>query len=354
MTGESPPSNSKSHYITEPLLSFAPQKLENGDLRMAIAKAGQKAYNMWGDEATLTEEFLSRDYKTWEGGLVSINHENNNNWVKAKIYDLEYDPQEQLIICSFSGIPEWLMGLIYSKDYRGTSQECIPIEYRKNSMDVIKGYGTGVTIVTDPYEPAANQGMGVGIPPELAAILASKYPTQLEDTMPDKQGGGTPATATISAEMYASAVSEGAELKSQIKTLESTIKEQEKEIDSWKQKYSEYESGEAKRSEIAVSEARSRWEADLKATAEKEAALRDHEAAVTELKAIMSEESATNYLATNPTTAQVKSITAIMKSNTSTEIGAQQSFGSTPKAEKYSSGVKFRPDPVTGVMRAEG
>ena len=354
MTGESPPSNSKSHYITEPLLSFTPVKLENGDLRMAIAKAGQHAYNMWGEEATLTEDFLSRDYRTADGGLVSINHENNNTWVKAKLYDPEYDEENKLVICSFADLPDWARVLIYSESYRGLSQECVPIEVRDGTNDVVKAYFTGVTIVTDPYNPAATQEMGVGIRPELSAILSFKYPTQLEDTMSDKPGGGTPATATISAEMYASAVSEGAELKSQIKTLESKITEQEKEIDSWKKKYSEYESGEAKRSEIAVSEARSRWEADLKATAEKEAAMRNHEAAVTELKAIMSEESATNYLATNPTTAQVKSITAIMKSNTSTDIGASQSFDSQPKAEKYSSGVKFRPDPVTGEMKAEG
>lgn len=43
------------HFITEPLRSFAPKKLENGDLRMAIAKAGQKAYSMRGDEKPLKQ-----------------------------------------------------------------------------------------------------------------------------------------------------------------------------------------------------------------------------------------------------------------------------------------------------------
>lgn len=329
------------HLITEPLLSsFAPKALDNGDIRMAIAKAGQHAYSMWGEEATLTEEFLSRDYKTWEGGLVSINHENNHDWVKATIHDLEYDSTEKLVIATFSGIPEWLKSLIYSPDYRGQSQECMPIEYRKDSMDVIKGYGTGCTIVTDPYEPAANQSMGVGIPPALAAILASKYP--LEDkTMSTTPGGGTPA---ISVEAFESTVSENVQLKSTIKVLESKTVEQEKELASWKQKYVDLESGESKRVEIAIESARKSWETDLKATAEKEAA-------VTELKAIMNEESATAYLATNPTVEQIKSITTIMRSTSANQVGNPK--GSAPEESKKSVSCQFTPDPWTGTLNAE-
>lgn len=322
MKGDPP----NSHYITEPLRSFTPQKLDNGDIRMAIACAGQKAYNMWGDEATLTEEALSRDYKTWEGGLVSINHEYNQPWVKAKIYDIEFS-KEKLVICSFSDVPEWLMSLIYSEDFRGLSQECIPIEFKQNSMDVVKLYGTGVTIVTDPYEPAANQGMGVGIPPELAAILASKYPTQMGDTinMSDKPGGGTPA---VSIEAYNLAVSESVELKSQIKTLKSEKKALEEERDSWKQKSADLESGEATRTKIAVEDARKSWEAELKATAERETA-------VSELKTVMSAEAAGSYLATNPTLDQIKSITEILKSNAAKNVGSSQDSGNHEEGKTY-------------------
>ena len=313
MTGESPP----SHFITEPLRSFEPQKLENGDLRMAIACAGQKAYNIWGDEATLTEDFLSRDYKTWEGGLVSINHENNHEWVKAKMYDLEYDAKNKLVISSFSGIPDWLMSLIYSDDYRGTSQECIPIEMRKNSTDVVKGYGTGVTIVTDPYQPAATQEMGVGIRPELSAILSFKYPTQIGDTMSDKPGGGTPA---ISVEAFESTVSENVQLKSQIKTLESDMKKKDEEIVSWEKRYKELESGEADRTKIAIESALAARDAELKATAERETA-------VSELENVMSKEAAAGYLATNPSIDQIKSITGILKANAAKGVGSSQDVG---------------------------
>ena len=291
---------------------------------MAIACAGQHAYSVSGDEATLTEEFLSRDFKTWEGGLVSINHENNHEWVKATIHDIEYDSKKKLVICSFSGIPDWLSTLIYSDDYQGLSQECIPIEFRKNSYDVIKGYGTGVTVVTSPYTPAASPDMGVGIRPELAAILASKYPTE-DFIMSEKTGGGPSA---ISTEAYESIALEKVELRSQIQTLESEKKTLETELASWKTKYSELESGEAQRIEIAISEDRAKRDAEFKAKAELDSAK-------AELKTVMSEEAAGKYLATNPTIEQIKSIAAIMKVSASKGVGS--SAESTEPPENYGS-----------------
>ena len=292
---------------------------------MAIACAGQHAYSVSGDEATLTEEFLSRDFKTWEGGLVSINHENNHDWVKATIHDIEYDSKKKLVICSFSGIPDWLSTLIYSDDYQGLSQECIPIEFRKNSYDVIKGYGTGVTVVTSPYTPAASPDMGVGIRPELAAILASKYPTNEDLTMSEKTGGGPSA---ISTEAYESIALEKVELRSQIQTLESEKTKLETELASWKTKYSELESGEAQRIEIAISEDRAKRDAEFKAKAELDSAK-------AELKTVMSEEAAGKYLATNPTIEQIKSIAAIMKVSASKGVGS--SAESTEPPENYGS-----------------
>lgn len=291
---------------------------------MAIACAGQHAYSLFGDEATLTEEFLSRDYKTWEGGLVSINHEPNHDWVKATIHDIEYDSKKKLVICSFSGIPDWLSTLIYSDDYQGLSQECIPIEFRKNSYDVIKGYGTGVTVVTSPYTPAASPDMGVGIRPELAAILASKYPTE-DFIMSEKTGGGPSA---ISTEAYESIALEKVELRSQIQTLESDKKTLETELASWKTKYSELESGEAQRIEIAISEDRAKRDAEFKAKAELDSAK-------AELKTVMSEDAAGKYLATNPTLEQIKSIAAIMKVSASKGVGS--SAESTEPPENYGS-----------------
>ncbi|MDD5537268.1 MAG: hypothetical protein PHS36_08855 [Candidatus Cloacimonetes bacterium] len=294
---------------------------------MAIAKAGQKAYNDLGEEATLTKEFLSKDFSTWDEGLVSINHENNHDWVKATLYNPEYDNDTDLVICSFSGLPDWVKSLIYSDDYQGLSQECLPVKFAKNSNDVIRGFGTGVTIVTSPYSPAADQGMGVGIRPVLAAILASKYPNNhpKEDSMTEPKGGGVSA---ISIEAFESTVSENVQLKSTIKVLETEKAKLEKELDSWKQKYTDLESGEADRVKIAISEARNSWDSELKAKAEREAA-------VSELKTVMSSEAYESYLATNPTVEQIKSIAGIMKVNTSKGVGISNNASPAPEGKSY-------------------
>ena len=304
------------HFITEPLRSFSPQKLENGDIRMAIACAGQHAYSLLGDEATLTEEFLSRDFKTWEGGLVSINHENNHDWVKATIHDIEYDSKKKLVICSFSGIPDWLSTLIYSDDYQGLSQECVPIEFRKNSYDVIKGYGTGVTVVTSPYTPAASPDMGVGIRPELAAILASKYPTE-DFIMSEKTGGGPPA---ISTEAYESIALEKVELRSQIQTLETEKKTLETELASTKKEFSDYKSGEAERTKAEIEKALRAYDAEVKLQEERNTA-------VNELKSIFEKDEAEEILSTNPSNETILSFVKIQKVKLSKEIGSSQNSG---------------------------
>lgn len=281
---------------------------------MAIACAGQHAYSVSGDEATLTEEFLSRDFKTWEGGLVSINHENNHDWVKATIHDIEYDSKKKLIICSFSGIPDWLSTLIYSDDYQGLSQECIPIEFRKNSYDVIKGYGTGVTVVTSPYTPAASPDMGVGIRPELAAILASKYPTE-DFIMSEKTGGGPSA---ISTEAYESIALEKVELRSQIQTLETEKKTLESELASTRKEFSDYKSGEADRTKEAVENALRAYDTQVKAEEERREA-------INELKSVMKEEEAEKILSTNPSNETIKSIAGTLKVSFSKGVGTSSS-----------------------------
>lgn len=309
-----------TYFITEPLSSFTPIQLDNGDIRMAIAVAGQGAYNSKGERKILSEEFLSTDYSTWERGLVSTNHENTNMLLGgATIYNLEYDAEKKLVIASFANLPEKAKKLINSEFYQGLSQECIPTMFSENSEKVVRGRGTGVTIVMWPHQPAASQDMGVGVRPVLASILSQKYPTQIEDTMTEKTGGGTPA---ISTEAYESIALEKVELKSQIQTLESEKKTLETELASWKTKYSELESGEAKRIEIAISEDRAKRDAELKAKAELDSA-------VTELKNVMSSEAVEKYLATSPTVEQIKSIAGIMKSTAAKQVGSSQS--STPQ-----------------------
>ncbi len=313
------------HLITEPLRSFTPIQLPNGDLRMAIAVKGQHAYNFWGEESTLTEEFFSKDFRTWEGGLISTNHEDTNDLLGgASLYDLEYDPQTGHVIASFANLPDKAKAFINSEFYQGLSQECIPLRFKKNSSDVIAGYGTGVTIVMWPHQPAATQAMGVGIRPELSAILSFKYPSKnSEDTMSDKPGGGTPAV--VSAEMYESAVSRKEQLESRVSALETDNKKLSDELDSWKQKYQEQVDGEPIRTKATVESAITAHDAELKATAERDEAIK-------EFKSIAKDEKATNFLKTNPTTEQIKSAIALIVVNSAGDVGSGRNY--IPPEEK--------------------
>jgi hypothetical protein len=319
--GESPP-----YLITEPLTSvqsFTPIELANGDLRMAIAIKDQKAYSVWGDEFTLSEEFLKKDFKTWEGGLISTNHENTNDLLGgAYLYDIEYDSEKGLVIASFGGMPDKAKAFIKSEFYTGISQESIAISFKKNSNIIIKGYGVGATLVMWPHQPAATQEQVVGVPPALASILSFKYP-QTEDTMPtDKQGGGTPA---ISTEAYEIIVSEKVQLNSRITALESENKKLKDDYASIQSEFEKYKSGEDTRIKTAVESALESFKADIKAAGERETA-------VSELKSVMTEDAAKNYLETNPTIDQIKSITKILKANFSKGVGSPQ--GDNPDPEK--------------------
>lgn len=281
---------------------------------MAIAKAGQKAYSLWGEEAILTKDFLSKDFPTWEGGEVSINHENNHDWVKATLYNPTYDKETDLVICSFSGLPDWVQSLIYSEDYQGLSQECIPVKFAKNSSDVIRGFGTGVTIVTSPYTPAANQETGVGIRPELAAILASKYPTE-DFIMSEKTGGGPSA---ISTEAYESIALEKVELRSQIQTLESEKKTLETELASTRKEFSDYKKSEDDRTALSYNKGVADGKAELVAETEKLTA-------INAFKETHGKEFAEAFLATNPSIEQIKVLTASKKVEHSKNVGASSS-----------------------------
>jgi hypothetical protein len=318
LSEESPP------YLAEPLRSFTPIKLENGDLRMAIATAGQGAYNAKGQKKILSEKFLSTCFFTWENGLVSTNHENTNPFLnEATLYDLEYDSENKLVIASFANLPEKARRFLNSEFYAGLSQECVPESFSDDGEEVVSGHGTGCTIVMWPHKPAASPETGVGVRPALAAILASKYPDQKiqsDGNMTDPKGGGTPA---ISEEAFLSIVSEKAELKSQVMTLESEKKNLETELASTKNEYEQYKSGEVNRTKIAVESAIESHDADLRETAEKEAV-------VSELRSYLGDKT-DRFLDENPSIGLIKATIEIQKEivgnkkvENSTQVGSSQ------------------------------
>lgn len=287
---------------------------------MAIAVAGQSAYNSKGEKKVLSEEFLVSDYKTWENGLISTNHENTNDLLGgASLYDLEYDSEKKLVIATFANLPDMAKKLINSEFYQGLSQECIPTMFSENMESVVRGRGTGVTIVMWPHKPAASPEMGVGVRPVLASILQSKYPSQkVEDnTMPEKTGGGT---AAISTEAYESIVSEKVELRSQIMTLESEKKAMSEELASTRKQFDEYKSGEANRTKEAIESALRAYDTQVKAEEERAGA-------IAELKSVMKEEEAETILSTNPSNETIKSIAGTLKATFSRGVGSSESSG---------------------------
>lgn len=259
---------------------------------MAIAVAGQSAYDMWGEEAILTEEFLGKDFRTWESGLVSINHENNNHLLnKAMISDLEYDPESKLVWATFNDLPQKTLDLINSDFYEGVSQECVPLEL--DGCNIKKGYGVGATLVTYPYKPAATPEMGVGVRPTtgsmMAATLASKYPEY-------KTGGEkTPEEPTIE------------ELKSTIETLKSEnvklrgdLEAKDKTIESTVEKAvkAALESHDKARNEAA-----------------------EYNEAVKELSSFMKEKELKEFLSEKPAVGIIRATAAAMKATVSSHIG---------------------------------
>lgn len=275
---------------------------------MAIAVAGQSAYDMFGEEAILTEEFLSKDFRTWESGLVSINHENNNSLLnKATISDVEYEAESKLVWATFNNLPEKALSLINSDFYEGVSQECFPLEFEGNKIK--KGYGVGATLVTYPYKPAATPEMGVGVRPStgsmMAATLSSKYPQY-------KQGGETtPDEPTI--DELKSTIEE---LKSKNAKLEADLLAKDKTMESTVEK--------------AVRTALESHDKALKERAE-------YNDAVKELSSFMKEKELEEFLSANPAAGIIRATAAAMKATVSSHIGAGGGSGSKGSSGKAQS-----------------
>lgn len=264
---------------------------------MAICKAGQSAFNDWGDEAILSEEFLIKDHQTWETGKVSINHENNNALLgKATIKDIEYGPETQLVWAFFPDLPDKAKDLINSEFYEGLSQECVPLEMDGNK--IIKGYGLGVTIVTYPYKPAATPEMGVGVRPtaSMFAAVASKYPEY-------KTGGEkTPEDEpTID------------ELKSTIDTLKSENAKLREDLEA-----------KDKTMESTVEKA---VKAALESHDKTNKEASEYNEAVKELSSFMKPEDLEGFLSSKPAAGIIRATAAAMKATVASHIGTDGGSG---------------------------
>ncbi|AKB35607.1 hypothetical protein MSSAC_1017 [Methanosarcina siciliae C2J] len=261
---------------------------------MAICKAGQSAFNDWGDEAILSEEFLIKDHQTWETGKVSINHENNNALLgKSTIKDIEYDAETQLVWATFPDLPEKALSLINSDFYEGLSQECVPLEMDGNK--ILKGYGLGVTIVTYPYKPAATPEMGVGVRPtaSMFAAVASKYP--------EYNTGGEKTPEEDLKKIIDELKSTIDTLKSENAKLGEDLKEKDKTMESTVEK--------------AVKAALESHDKAIKEAS-------DYNDAVKELSSYMKPEDLEGFLSSKPAAGIIRATAAAMKATVASHIGA--------------------------------
>ncbi|AKB37371.1 hypothetical protein MSSAC_2781 [Methanosarcina siciliae C2J] len=261
---------------------------------MAICKAGQSAFNDWGDEAILSEEFLIKDHQTWETGKVSINHENNNALLgKATIKDIEYDAETQLVWATFPDLPDKAKDLINSEFYEGLSQECVPLEMDGNK--ILKGYGLGVTIVTYPYKPAATPEMGVGVRPtaSMFAAVASKYP--------EYNTGGEKTPEEDLKKIIDELKSTIDTLKSENAKLGEDLKEKDKTMESTVEK--------------AVKAALESHDKAIKEASE-------YNEAVKELSSFMKPEDLEGFLSSKPAAGIIRATAAAMKATVASHIGS--------------------------------
>jgi hypothetical protein len=321
---------------------------------MAIAKAGQASYDEWGDEFILSDAFLSADYRTWEGGDVSVNHQNNSHLLNATLYDLDYDAETGLVYASFANLPDKARDLISSEFYEGLSQECLPIKVKGN--EVTRGHGLGVTIVTYPWSPAATQGDGVGVPPTTSIRLAASFrkydhlnldkntqqtnSTGEISTAPDPEPTPEPKTATE----LQSAKSEIAELKSintrltsENEALQSKLVDKDTEIQELKSKNSNLE----KQATMTQTQIESAVNAALESANRQRIAQQEHDDAAAELKSYMPVDIYNDYLKSDPTTQAIKSMTATLKKSANNQVGSGAG-GNPPEQSPYKSGVKMR------------
>ncbi|MFZ2499546.1 hypothetical protein [Methanosarcina sp.] len=324
---------------------------------MAIAKAGQASYDDWGDEFLLSEEFLKTDFRTWDQGEVSINHQNNNNLIgNATLYDLEYDPETTLVFASFANLPDKARNMIFSEFYEGLSQECLPIKVKGN--EVVRGHGLGVTIVTYPWSPAATQGDGVGIPPAVSIRLAASFRkyddyqmqmqnpanTQTNQTGKTNSTGGNtttpdPEPTPVTEPKPVQGSTELQSARTEITELKSTNQKLTSENEVLKA------DNEALKKQATMNQTQieSAVNAALESERRQRVAQQEHDDAANELKSYMAEDIYVDYLKSEPTTQAIKSMTATLKKTFSGQVGAGSGKPPEYKAPSEQKSKSFNP-----------
>jgi uncharacterized coiled-coil protein SlyX len=278
-------------------------------VRLAIVKDNTKAYDTNGKEFLLTPCALSQDFKSWDNGIVTVNHKYKE---QGKLTDLEY--KDGFVYATLSGLSPDVIELINSPAFRGVSQESTPLELSGNKVTRLKG--TGTTLVFYPESAACSPSMGCGLP--IASCDPDfNFPLYIDN---QKSQESTPGGDTITDDNATKFESTISEQKNEIAKLQSTIGELRQEL---KDKDANLEST----VQAAVKVALESHDRTLKETAEREAVLN-------ELKSCVSDETLAGFK--DVPIVALKSTLAAIKETAGKHVGANQGTGlqSTQKDEK--------------------
>lgn len=158
-------------FSTKPLNNPI-QEEEDDAISFLAAVPGTLAQDREGNVYRLTENALKSDFKTWKGGIITVNHKVTE---KGGIADTWYDAG---LMMKVNGLSQEARDVMKSAAYKGVSQESLPVEFGKTeyyrghsikNVDRVKG--TGISLIVYPETPACPLDVGCGIP-----ITSSEVP----------------------------------------------------------------------------------------------------------------------------------------------------------------------------------
>lgn len=127
--------------------------------RMASAKVGSKSYGASGKKYIFTEEALEAYAKSWEGGIITLNHGRQDD---GEIVASWYDTETQMVMMEVKAENDETAKRIRNSEPTGVSIEANVLEC-DNDNNILAFDGTGLGIIFYPEQPACPATDGCGI-----------------------------------------------------------------------------------------------------------------------------------------------------------------------------------------------
>jgi hypothetical protein len=301
--------------------------IEGDSVTLPICRVGTKAFDANGKAYILTKEALESGAETWQGGVITVNHEVKE---KGKISKSWFE--DPFVWATFEGLSEEAVEAVNSKAYRGVSQESQLLDVDKNN-NVLKLKGTGCTLVFYPHTPACPLKDGCGVP-SAAASAVMEFDEGEKHRFDVGKSNFPLYTPPVPSSIYSTGGAQLPDDNENIKQLESTIKEKDQEIEGLKSEVASLKDELKAKDEGMENTVKAAVTAALKSHDEKQAEQTERDAAIQELSSFMKEETLNDFMKAEPSLAVIKSTTAALKASTGAHVGAHgQSGGGTMQGE---------------------